>query len=42
MKKQIIYVNCWKCGQKMKIAESEYRNGLICDACMGNLSLKAS
>ena len=42
MKKQIIYVNCWKCGQVMPIIESEYVNGLICDDCLKNISSKAS
>lgn len=42
MKKQIIYVNCWKCGQKMAVVQSEYVNGLICDACLRNLYKKAS
>lgn len=31
--KQIIYINCWKCGQKFHIAEVDYYNGAICEDC---------
>jgi len=33
MKKQIIYISCWKCGKSMAVAEIDYRNGLICESC---------
>ena len=33
VKKQIIYISCWKCGKSMKIAEQEYTNGTICPSC---------
>ena len=33
IKKQIIYISCWKCGQSMAVEEKDYRNGLICEAC---------
>lgn len=32
-KEQIIYINCWKCGQVFATPEREYRNGLICEKC---------
>ena len=33
IKKQIIYISCWKCGKSMAVDEREYRNGLICADC---------
>ena len=32
-KVQMIWINCWKCGQKFQVKEIHYYNGAICEDC---------
>ena len=29
----MIFINCWKCGQKFQINQDHYTNGAICEDC---------